>query len=307
MSSRKNPATDSEVSRRVSALRKSLKMSQEEFAANVGVGRIAALHWESGRSQPSSDAYVKMAKLAKDVDHAAAAWFWQQIGVDKDALRDLFPEFEKSIKDAERRVRKAVELVAENVLTVPILSDVASVGSPAFAAADNVEAWFPLPSVLVPHPEKTSCVRAPKDYSALFGEDLVVVDSTELPTEKLYGQMVIAERKSSSKVYVGFLQKFEMGTQFIQALSMTKLNEGLNLNRVISNDLFADAKPNHPEPKKKAAGPLLVSPGLLLAMTPPADWRILGRAIGWVSYAQPGAFSLLKRAKSGVDKVKVPE
>src|SRR5450631_645054 len=101
MSTAKSTPPITEASRRILALRKALKLSQEEFAARMGVGRIAALYWESGRSQPSADTYVRMAKVAKEVDLASAVWFWQQVGVDRDALKDLIPEFNKSTKKAE--------------------------------------------------------------------------------------------------------------------------------------------------------------------------------------------------------------
>ncbi len=46
--------------------------------------------------------------------------------------------------------------------------------------------------------------------SALFGDDLVIVDFTPLPIEKLWGKIVIAIRHSTGTAYAGFLQKLEL-------------------------------------------------------------------------------------------------
>lgn len=286
MSTTKNGPPISEASRRISALRKALKLSQEEFAARMGVGRIAALYWESGRSQPSADTYVRMAKVAKEVDLSSAVWFWQQVGVDRDALKDLIPEFNKSTKKAEQRVRDVTERAAGGVVAVPLLREITNIDAPTLASEDQIEAWLPLPALLVPNPTNTSCLRAPSWLSVLGGEDLLVVDSSEVLIEQRWGTMVIAELQSSGESYVGFLQHFDSDNRRIPALSVTRLNENHNLNYFTEIGGPTKAARKHRKPGNKTGFGGLLSPGMFLPMTPKAEWKILGRVICWIGSAQ---------------------
>jgi transcriptional regulator with XRE-family HTH domain len=281
MSIKKNGLPISEASRRISALRKALKLSQEEFAARMGVGRIAALYWESGRSQPSADTYVRMAKVAKEVDLASAVWFWQQVGVDRDALKDLVPEFNKSTRKAEQRVRDVTENAGGRVVAVPLLREVANLDAPTLASEDQIEAWLPLPALLVQNPSKTSCLRAPKGMTSLGlgGKDVLVIDASEVLIERLWGKMVIAERKSSGESYVGFLQHFDMDNRRIPALSVARMvfhrmDELNDPNKAVQKPRELGKEPR--------SGPLRM-PGRFLPMTPKTEWQILGRVVSRIS------------------------
>jgi transcriptional regulator with XRE-family HTH domain len=259
------------------ALRKALKLSQEEFAARMGVGRIAALYWESGRSQPSADTYVRMAKVAKEVDLASAVWFWQQVGVDRDALKDLIPEFNKSTKKAEQRVRDVTENAGGSVIAVPLLREVANLNAPTLASEDQIQAWLPLPAVLLQNPSKTSCLRAPKGMASfgLGGKDLLVIDASEVLIERLWHKMVIAERQSSGESYVGFLQSFVMDNRLIPALSVARMV--FRRMDEIRDPKKAAQKPM--ESQKEPRSGVLRLPERFLPMTPKTDWRILGRVV----------------------------
>jgi transcriptional regulator with XRE-family HTH domain len=285
MSSKKHIPSTSEASRRISALRKALGLSQEEFAARLGVGRIAALYWESGRSQPSADTYVRMANVAKEVDFSSAVWFWQQVGVDRDTLRDLVPEFNKSDREAEQRVRDITEHATSRIVAVPLLREIANIDAPTLASEDQIEAWLPLPAVLVPNPTHTSCLRGPVGMTVL-GEELVVIDSSEFPLEQLWGRMVIAAHQSSRESYAGFLQHFNSDNRRIPALSTTKLNEFYFLNHITEIDDPAKTARKQGKPGKKTGSNVLLTPGTFLPMTPKREWKILGRVICWISSEQ---------------------
>ena len=277
-----------EVSRRVRNLRAALKLNQEDFAAKMGVGRIAALYWESGRSQPSAEVYVRMAKVAREIDLESAVWFWEQIGVDRDALKDLLPELRKSYDEAEQRVRVASQESAKGIVNVPILRGIGSAKEPLVAGPEQIEGWFPLPAVLIPNPSRTSCMRAPKGMSALFGDDLVVVDVTPLPLEKLWGRIVIAIRHSTGMAYAGFLQKLELDNRQISALSQIRLNEDFDLKHTTQITDMTNLAARQRKQSKRTATDLLQLPGILLTMTPSSDWDLLGHAICWISYKDQG-------------------
>ncbi len=281
-------STQTEVSRRVRNLRAALKLNQEEFAAKMGVGRIAALYWESGRSQPSPEVYVRMAKVAREVDLESAVWFWQQIGVDRDVIKDLLPELKKSFDEAEWRVRVASQESAKGIVNVPILRGIGSLKEPLVAGPEQIEGWFPLPAVLIPNPSRTSCIRAPKGMSALFGDDLVIVDVTPLPLERLWGKIVIAIRHSTGTAYAGFLQNLELDNRQIPALSQLRLNEDYDLKHTTQITDMTNLVTRQSKQNKRIANDLLQLPGILLSMTPSSDWDLLGHAICWIAYKDRG-------------------
>ena len=288
MAKSNSASAQTEVTRRVRNLRVALKLNQEQFAAKMGVGRIAALYWESGRSQPSAEVYVRMAKVAREIDLESAVWFWEQIGVDRDALKDILPELMKSYDEAEQRVRVASQESAKGIVNVPILRGIGSAKEPLVAGPEQIEGWFPLPAVLIPNPSRTSCIRAPKGMSALFGDDLVIVDVTPLPLEKLWGRIVIAIRHSTGTAYAGFLQKLELDNRQISALSQIRLNEDFDLKHTTQITDMTNLAARQRKQSKRTATDLLQLPGILLTMTPSSDWDLLGHAICWISYKDQG-------------------
>lgn len=288
MAKSNSASAQTEVTRRVRNLRVALKLNQEQFAAKMGVGRIAALYWESGRSRPSAEVYVRMAKVAREIDLESAVWFWEQIGVDRDALKDLLPELRKSYDEAEQRVRVASQESAKGIVNVPILRGIGSAKEPLVAGPEQIEGWFPLPAVLIPNPSRTSCIRAPKGMSALFGDDLVIVDVTPLPLEKLWGRIVIAIRHSTGTAYAGFLQKLELDNRQISALSQIRLNEDFDLKHTTQITDMTNLAARQRKQSKRTATDLLQLPGILLTMTPSSDWDLLGHAICWISYKDQG-------------------
>jgi transcriptional regulator with XRE-family HTH domain len=294
MAKSNSASAQTEVTRRVRNLRVALKLNQEQFAAKMGVGRIAALYWESGRSQPSAEVYVRMAKVAREIDLESAVWFWEQIGVDRDALKDILPELRKSYDEAEQRVRVASQESAKGIVNVPILRGIGSAKEPLVAGPEQIEGWFPLPAVLIPNPSRTSCIRAPKGMSALFGDDLVIVDVTPLPLEKLWGRIVIAIRHSTGTAYAGFLQKLELDNRQISALSQIRLNEDFDLKHTTQITDMTNLAARQRKQSKRTATDLLQLPGILLTMTPSSDWELLGHAICWISYKGQGGLTAIE-------------
>jgi len=280
--------TQTEVTDRVRHLRSKLGLTQEEFAAKMGVGRVAALYWESGRSQPSAEVYVRMAKAAKEADPKSVFWFWEQIGIDREVLRDLIPTFTQPLVEAEQRVRAASHESGKGIVNIPILRGIGSSKEPLVAGPEQIDGWFPLPAALVPNPSKTSCIRAPKGMTALYGDDLVIVDTTSLPLERLWGKMVIAIRHSTGTAYAGFLQKLELDRRQVCALSQVRLNEDFNLNHITGSVDGPNSVGRRRKRNKRSDSDLLQLPGILLMMTPTPDWDILGHAICWISHDDQG-------------------
>ena len=301
MSTKKNPIHKSETSRRIYSLRKLMNLSQEDFAEKLGVGRIAAVYWESGRSKPSAETYIAMAKVAREFDPSSAVWFWEQVGVDRDALRDLLPEFNRLSMQAEQRVRDATEQTVDGIVRVPLLRNIAGIKSPTFASEDEIEAWFPLPALLVPNPTKTSCLWAPQGMSSLGlgSNDLLVIEYSDATFEKLGGQMVIAEHKKSGETYAGFLEPYDMNSEQIPALRVAPLSaESFNNLRwdAPAKTTFFPMKLGKKQGKKEKVPGLLLSPGHFRPMWPVMEWKILGRVIYRIGYERGGGLERLAKA-----------
>lgn len=275
-----------------------MDLSQEGFAEKLGVGRIAAVHWESGRTKPSAETYIAMAKVAKEFDPSSAVWFWEQVGVDREALRDLLPEFNRLSMQAEQRARDVTEHAVNDVVKVPLLRKVASIKAPTFASDDQIEAWLPLPALLVPNPTKTSCLWGPQGMTSLSlgGKDLLVIDSSEVNFDQLWGKMVIVERQSSGRSYVGFLQRFEMDNQLTPALSGARITSWGNDIAKYGDSTRVAGK--EMEREKEADSGELHKPGPFRPMIPTADWKILGRAICRIGCERRGDLQRLAKGHS---------
>jgi len=245
-------------------------------------------NWKRGDGQPSAEVYVRMAKVAKEVDPESVLWFWEQIGVDRDALRDLLPQFTKPLVLAEKRVRAASQESGKGIVNIPILRSIGSVTEPLLAAPERIDGWFPLPTALVPNPSSTSCLRAPKGMTALYGGDLAIVDSSSPPLEKLWGKIVIAIRRNTGTAYVGFLQKLESNNHQISALSQVRFNEDFNLNHTTQIGDRTHLAGRQRKQKELPATDRLQLPGILLMTTPSSDWLLLAHAICWISYEDQG-------------------
>jgi transcriptional regulator with XRE-family HTH domain len=182
---------------KVAGLRKRLGKTQEEFAGLLKVTRAAASLLESGRLKPSSQKFVELAKLAgpKDPDYL---WFWEQIGLDRQSLGDIFPKLEERVnavfgqlrtKTLEHYTRTAgakfVETMKEmenrrklpptavessevhQVVHVPLVRNAEHLSKPFLAEPGHIEAWLPIPASAIRSVSATAAIRVPDRFAAL--------------------------------------------------------------------------------------------------------------------------------------------
>jgi transcriptional regulator with XRE-family HTH domain len=83
---------------RIVALRKQLGLLQTQFAERLQVTQAAVSQWESGASEPSAEAFIRMANLADEIN---CLWFWEQAGVDVDRIERL-----AATRESTKRSRK---------------------------------------------------------------------------------------------------------------------------------------------------------------------------------------------------------
>jgi transcriptional regulator with XRE-family HTH domain len=263
-----------EIAQRIAGLRKALGLTQEHFAARVGVGRIAVLYWERGKSPPSPDAYIRLAKLAKDVDTPTAAWLLNQVGLDGDTVRAVLPEFESQARRLSERLRQATVCIPFELIAVPLLRTLGSNLNPG-ADPSQIEGWLPVQSALVRNPSATCCMRSPSEMSAMDGENLVMIDSTILDLPLLENKIIIVLHKPTKQTYMGYLYNYPFGTQRIFALSESR-------QKFISFPNAISIKATHNTEDRQPF--TLRSPGPYLPFVPPREWKVLGRVVCSISW-----------------------
>ncbi len=167
-------------------LRKELRLSQEEFAGEVGVARLAVSTWErrDHPSTPSHEGYVGLAKLAlrrRRLD--AALWFLEQIGLGRSELRSLVPEIDRSIKDFEKRLNVPAK-GGEIIRVVPLRNP--------FERDDRPLPDLPFPAALIANRASVSYVVVKeKSLQPMFKPgDILVIDERETDVWNLQGLYV---------------------------------------------------------------------------------------------------------------------
>jgi DNA-binding transcriptional regulator YiaG len=183
---------------RIRALRKTLHLTQEAFARECGVQRIAALLWENGKSAPSPPAWRKMARLASKAAPSTALWFWEKSGTDRDAYQDMFPELARLARESEKRIAKIVKDAGSEFIPVPVMQpSLEAHGSGlAYPEVGGTEEWISVPKAVVRDPD--AYVAYAFRISPLFVRptfslgDIIVIDPSQDDILNLEGLLVAA-------------------------------------------------------------------------------------------------------------------
>jgi len=189
-----------EFSDQIREFRKSLGLSQGEFAEEIGVQQPILSQWEKGSREPSADKYVKLALLSKTYSYFEL--FMSKAGID-------WSKLSKRLSSEIGRIVRASSAPSNGLVTVPVLRDSVHVADPRLAPEHKIEYRIPLPAEMIPRPDKTSGIRASSnEMQPMFGVgDVVLIDSSEIDHYKLVGHLVaVAHRnKNVSSVTVRYL------------------------------------------------------------------------------------------------------
>jgi len=163
---------------RIRELREILQMTQEDFAEQCGVRRNAVLQWESGKFNPSAKVWRRMAKLAGRVAPQTAFWFWEMAGIDREALEDLVPEFERMAREGENRVLEKMEASTGDSALVPIMRTPVFSDQTVAVPTENIEDYLSFPRQLIQAAGRVYALRVTKEFvRPIFSEgDLLVID-----------------------------------------------------------------------------------------------------------------------------------
>lgn len=175
---------NSEVVKRVKALRNSLGMNQLEFAQHGGFPQSRVSEWESGKA-PSADMYIRLGKLALYPDNL---WFWEQAGIDRQGIADVAG---KILGD------RLAPLGEGQTIEIPAFLD-GNVASDARAVA--------VLSERVPHPLSTFHIKVEGTAGLgtwLEAGDIIVFDARDSfgSFTNYDGQVIVAKVKVDAETY----------------------------------------------------------------------------------------------------------
>jgi len=272
----------------IKGLRESLGWSQEKLANALRIERLAVLRWENGRI-PKLDNYVRLAKLAQEKSPALALYFWKEVGVDIPTLRTLIPEFDKRLKEHEKRLAKqATGAEVRDTVLIPLIDEsvlrggVLDVKSRLHAEIPIGARYVPFPPETIANPGATACVRAPDNFMyPLFNEgDFVAVDATfphVVNTTPQFREGLVAAYYGPKKHRE--LRGLRPGLHLRTLWTSGDPNAILHLETAVGQAIAGVP----PHARRETYGPQVIEQSASLEIDlKDADWLIFGNVVAWI-------------------------
>jgi len=191
------------VGEHIKALRLARDMTQSQLAHLLDVRQTTVSAWELDENLPSSEAWVKLGNFAPYPD---CIWFWQQAGMDEQAMLS-----------AAEKLLKGRRAAPGEITCVPRSSG-------TLQESEEAGPLVPLPAEFVPNPLSTRCLVVDEKFSnPIFPVgDVILLDESANSPEDLrpfWGEIVLVH-----------LTRPKDGT----GLRMTKSwRDGLNIGRLL--------------------------------------------------------------------------
>lgn len=113
---RKLTSATPEWSRKIEAFRQSLNLTQLELGKKVGASSMAISRWERGESEPPSNTYILLGRLAGD----PLCWFfWGRAGLSTADIMRVLPSANTRLVDARIANVKVVQAVSPSAISLP--------------------------------------------------------------------------------------------------------------------------------------------------------------------------------------------
>lgn len=217
--SSKTPVPD--WSREVLSLRRSLRLSQSDFAKRLNLSAMNVSRWERGAMEPTPGAYIRLGNLADD----PSSWFfWGRAGLSTADIMRVLPAAQHRLSPDKMAPLQIVHASSgnenspktESFVAVPVLPvNAAAPGGRADEVADldqlKPESLWAAPAAWCPNPQSTVSLRVRGNSMAPLILDgyLIAVDTSEYGREKLIGKIVVAANKKTKQLVVSRLVKFD--------------------------------------------------------------------------------------------------
>ena len=209
-----------EWSRRISRLRRSLRVSQSDFAAKLGTSAMTVSRWEQGTTEPQAEAYIRLGNLSTLSD----TWFfWGRGGLLFADIMRALPAMERRFPDGAVANLRMVNAVAAGKITVsqkdlvavPILPAEAATLDEEARQVDDIdrltpEAIWAAPAQWCPNPSHTVSLRVKGNSMSPLILDgyIITIDRSEVSRERLLGKIVVAWNRTTKQLVVSRLLQF---------------------------------------------------------------------------------------------------
>ena len=246
-----------EPSRQIERFRRSLKLTQAEFAKQLGAAPMSVSRWERGILEVPANIYIRLGNLAGD---PLCWYFWGCAGLRSEDVMRVLPAARDRLHESrltrvlvvhaggkKKRGHEKGDLVA-----IPLLPVYAA--TPGEQGDKDVDLEQVRPETLLaaprdwcPNPNSTICLRVKgMSMSPLILDGYIIaVDTFDVHRDILVGQIVVA----------------------------LNAEKGLLVSRLIRFDNIDALVSDHREYES-------------VSLAPESAWRILGRVLWWIGKAK---------------------
>lgn len=246
-----------EWSRTIETFRRTLDLSQSELGKRLGTSAMAVSRWERGESQPTSDAYIRLGKLAGD----PLCWFfWGRAGLSTADVMRVLPEARRrlnqdkiaTVQVVHAGTRRARPVDRSAFVAIPLLPGrAATPGEKCEKIGDldqiKPEALLAAPLEWCPNPASTVSIRVKGNSMSPLILDgyIIAIDTSNVSHKNLIGQIVVA----------------------------SNIDKGLLVSRLIQFDHTEALVSDHREYQS-------------VSLATGGHWRVIGKVLWWTGRAR---------------------
>jgi phage repressor protein C with HTH and peptisase S24 domain len=216
---RKSRKPVADWSRKILAFRRALKLTQGELGRRLKTSAMAVSRWERGDAEPPADAYIRLGNLADD----PLCWFfWGRAGLSTADVMRVLPTASRRLREGRIGTVQLVHagtpspLKAETFVAIPILPvHAATPGENAEEVSDldqlKPEALWAAPANWCPNPARTISLHVKGNSMSPLILDgyIIAVDTSDVPRDRLVGQIVVAWNSKDKRLLVSRLIRFD--------------------------------------------------------------------------------------------------
>lgn len=253
----KSKANVPEWSRQIERFRRTLKLTQSDFAKRLGAAAMSVSRWERGILEVPANVYIKLGNIAGD---PLCWYFWRCAGLRAEDVMRVLPAARDRLSESRWASvlvvhagdKKKPGLGRPDLVAIPLLP--VYVGTPGQQGDKDVDLVHVRPETLLaaprdwcPNPNSTICLRVKgMSMSPLILDGYIIaVDTLDVGRETLAGQIVVA----------------------------SNAEKGLLVSRLIRFDHTDALVSDHREYES-------------ISLAPESAWRILGRVLWWIGKAR---------------------
>ena len=210
-------------SRKILALRQTLKLTQGELGEKLNTSAMAVSRWERGEAEPPAEACIRLGNLAGD----ALCWFfWGRAGLSTANVMRVLPDAERRLREGRVATVQVVhagagkttsldptDFVAVPVLPIHAVTPGEDASPVEITDLDQLkpEGMWAAPTGWCPNPARTISLQVKGNSMSPLILDgyIIAVDTSEVSRDDLIGQIVVAWNPQEKRLLVSRLLRFD--------------------------------------------------------------------------------------------------